>query len=215
MRLPELRSCADLRKLVLKVGFLPLFRCEVPGFSVEDLTPDELWFKKDVIGPWEWREEIAEEGEIAYAKLFHGKAGFLSRELYPDFANYRREGYDFDARVDDGLVKNAERQIYGLIAHGTTVSSELRRQFSSKGFETALAALQMRMYVTFRCLEYKKDRYGAPYGWGVARYELCEERFGDLCTAAYDREPSESLRAIEERMKEYLSCEQVRSLLKV
>ena len=30
--------------------------------------------------------------------MFGKKAGFISLKLWPDFCNYRRDGYDFDAR---------------------------------------------------------------------------------------------------------------------
>ena len=38
-----------------------------------------------------------------------------------------------------------------------------------------------------------QDRYGRPYGWGVAEYATPEELFGyDLITSAYQRDPQES-----------------------
>ena len=39
-------------------------------------------------------EIIAAGGRIAYGKFFDRKAGFISREWLPVFANYRRDGYD-------------------------------------------------------------------------------------------------------------------------
>ena len=54
--------------------------------------------------PWIWRTVAAGSGEVAYGKLFDNKAGFVSLEWLPVFANWRRDGYDFDARWDDGVV---------------------------------------------------------------------------------------------------------------
>ena len=47
-----------------------------------------------------------------------------------------------------------------------------------------------------------RDRYGRPYGWGVAGYATPEELFGyDFITSAYQRDPQES----KERMMQHLS----------
>ena len=88
-----------------EVGFLPLFRNEIPGFSVEERTTEKYWWSEDPQrDPWVWREIIARRGDIAYGKFFHNKAGFISKKWFPYFANYRRAGYDFDARWDDELA---------------------------------------------------------------------------------------------------------------
>ena len=48
--------------------------------------------------------EVARRGIAAYGKLFNKKARLVSRAWYPDLANYRRDGCDFDARYEDGLA---------------------------------------------------------------------------------------------------------------
>ena len=104
----QLHSADDLIAAVEKYGFLPFFRNEIPGFSIEELCPPELWFTDDADGPWEWQGPAARSGKCLYGKLFNKKAGFVSREWIPDFANFRRDGYDFDARWDDGLASYKE-----------------------------------------------------------------------------------------------------------
>jgi len=99
-----LSSVDALARLVDNLGFLPFFRNSLPGFSVEERTPPELWFSDEADGPWEWKGPVIRRTGCAYGKLFGGKAGFVSAKWYPDFANYRRGGYDFDARYDDGLA---------------------------------------------------------------------------------------------------------------
>lgn len=49
----EITSYEELERLVLDMGFLPFFRNEIPGFSVEEHTPLELWFpdREDKDGP--------------------------------------------------------------------------------------------------------------------------------------------------------------------
>ena len=48
----QLHSADDLIATVEQYGFLPFFRNEIPGFSVEELCPPELWFADDADGPW-------------------------------------------------------------------------------------------------------------------------------------------------------------------
>lgn len=74
-----------------EIGFLPLFKNDIPGFSLEERTVSEYWWSGDPErDPWEWRERIARSGEVAYGKFFDKKAGFISREWFPRFANYRK-----------------------------------------------------------------------------------------------------------------------------
>ena len=96
-------SADELLKVIEKVGFLPLFSNEVDGFSVENMTEAECWWCGDAeIDPWEWRGVLARTGKVAYGKFFRNKAGFVSKKWFPEFANYRRDGYDFDSRYEDG-----------------------------------------------------------------------------------------------------------------
>ena len=58
-----------------KVGFLPLFKNDILGFSLEERTVPEFWWSGEPErDPWEWREIIARRGEVAYGKFFDKKA---------------------------------------------------------------------------------------------------------------------------------------------
>ncbi len=95
-----------------EVGFLPLFKNEIPDFSLEERTVPEYWWSGDPKhDPWEWRKLIAGSQKAAYGKFFDKKAGFISKEWFPYFANYRRDGYDFDA--DFRQRKNKKGEDYG------------------------------------------------------------------------------------------------------
>ena len=113
---PEcLHTVDELIGYIEEVGFLPLFRNEIPGFSVEERTTEKYWLSEDPQrDPWVWREIIARRGDIAYGKFFHNKAGFISKKWFPYFANYRRAGYDFDARWDDELASFRQKKIMDL-----------------------------------------------------------------------------------------------------
>ncbi len=202
----KIYSPDDLEKLVLEFGFLPFFKNEFGDFSVEEYTPEELWFT-DKEGPWEWKGPVAARKSCVYGKFFRGKTGFISLEWFPDFANYRRDGYDFDARYEDGLASRNDKEIYELVLeHGSLLSKEIKTacgygKKGNKGFDTIITRLQMQTYLIVANFEYSRDKSGCPYGWGVARYTTPEAYLGDtLVSSAYAREPEES----KQRLFDYL-----------
>ena len=153
--------------------------------------------------------ELARRGEAAYGKLFSRKAGLVSRAWYPDLANYRRDGYDFDARYEDGLASRREKRLMDvLLQEGPTLSKDLKRlagfgKSGLKGFDTAITNLQMQTYVTVHSFEYLRDKHGKPYGWGVARYAVAEDVLGaEVTQSAYDRSPEESKARILEHLRQ-------------
>ena len=196
---PEITSAMELEALVQQMGFLSFFLCPLPNFSIEEFTPSRYWFVEGVEGPWEWRMELARRGVVAYGKLFSKKAGLVSREWHPDLANYRRNGYDFDSRYEEGLASYREKRIMDvLLREGPTLSKDLKRLAGFggdglKGFDTVITNLQMQTYITVHSFEYACDKHGRPYGWGIARYAATEDVLGaDATQGAYHRDPEES-----------------------
>lgn len=194
-----IHSPEDVIRLVEEVGFLPFFPNPIPGFSLEECCPRELWFQDGVEGPWEWKGPIIRSGRCLYGKFFRGKAGYVSREWIPDFVNYRRDGYDFDARYDDGLASRREKELFDTVAeHGAILSKELKalcnyRKGANTGFDTLITRLQMQTYLTIADFVYPRDRSGKTYGWGVAKYAAPEALYGyEFITSAYHREPEDS-----------------------
>ena len=108
----RIRTWQELVNWVNEIGFLPLFANDITGFSAEEHVSANYWWTGDKEqDPWEWREIIAASHKVAYGKFFGGKAGFISKEWLPYFANYRRNGYDFDSRYEDGLATYREKVI--------------------------------------------------------------------------------------------------------
>lgn len=207
MSAPMLHNARELEQLAETWGMLPFFACGAAGFSIQDHTPASLWFAEGVDGPWEWRMDVARSGRVAYGKLFAKKAGLVSRAFYPDLANYRRRGYDFDARYEEGLCSHSEKVLMDLLEqNGPMLSRDLKRAAAEagvgKGFDAALTALQMQTYVTVHSFDYLQDRYGKPYGWGVARYALTEDVLGpEVTRSAYARAPEESFVRLLDRLR--------------
>lgn len=208
MRFPTIEHEEQLAELVNKAGFLPFFRSAVPGFSIEEHISPDFWFPEEGDGVWEWKGPAIQLSGCAYGKYFQNKAVFISREWFPDFANYRRDGYDFDARYEDGLATYAEKRIYDtLVEAGSMLSKELKRESGfvgegKKGYDTALTRLQMKGYITTADFEYSVDSRGRFYGWGIARYATPEAHFGPgFRETLYDRSPEESAERIMEHLR--------------
>ena len=206
-----LRSRQDLIDAVAWFGFLPFFANEIPGFSVEEMTESGLWFT-DTPGPWEWKGPVISEGNCVYGKFFDRKAGFVSNRWFPDFANVRRDGYDFDARFEDGLATQKEQYLYNLISSRHSILSKDAKLIGGyvkpkeqgrdswkprTGFDTTITRLQMECYVITSNFEYETGKNGQPYGWGIARYAIPETYLGkSFVKSVYARTPEESRRRI-------------------
>ena len=222
MRFRELRGPEDIVALTAELGLLPFFAGDISGFSVEECCPPELWFSEEADGPWEWKGPAARSGQCVYGKFFGGRAGFISKEWFPDFANLRRDGYDFDARYEDGLAARKDKEVYDtLTEHGTLLSKELKRlcnyrKGGNRGFDTVITRLQMQSYVTIGDFVYLQNKYGQTYGWGVAQYTTPEAQFGyDFVTSAYRKDPAESKVDILTHLKSILPDADETQLLKL
>ena len=202
----RIRSKSDLVNVVNEIGFLPFFTNSIEGFSIEEHVDRELWFT-DAEGPWEWKGPVIRETGCAYGKFFEKKAAYISREWFPDFANYRRDGYDFDARFDDELASYRDKTLFDLVdANAPVLSKSLKqlgnyRKDGNKGFDTIITRLQSQCYVIISDFVYLKDKKGKTYGWGVAEYSTPEHFMGDAFTGrVYIRKPEESYQKILEHL---------------
>ena len=221
-----IHSVEELRQYIHEVGFLPLFRNEIPGFSVEENTaPYGWWMGEAEIDPWEWRQIIAAGDDIAYGKFFDKKAGFISKEWFPTFANYRRDGYDFDARWDDELAGIRSKKIMDLFAEDLAdrelYSFEVKKlagfgKEGEKNFEGEVTKLQMQTYLCVRDFRRRKNKNDEEYGWGIAVYCLPEHLWGyEYVTGAYKEEPEDSAVKIMAHVQELYPEATPRHLAKV
>ena len=195
------RSKQDLLDAIETFGFLPFFAGSIPGFSLEEHVAPELWYShtSDSWPVWEWKGPVIRESGCAYGKFLENKAVFISRKWFPDFANYRRDGYDFDARFDEGLASYRDRDLFDLIDQNAPVlTKQLKaignyRKGGKKGFDTLITRLQAQCYVLISDFVYAMDKTGKPYGWGIAEYSTPEKLFGAAFTdRVYRHEPAES-----------------------
>lgn len=216
----RIRTKQEMADFVKKVGFLPLFGNGVTGFSAEEHTSVRGWWSGNPEDdPWEWREIIAAEREIAYGKFFDNKAGFISLEWFPYFVNYRRSGYDFDARWEDGLANRREKKIMdfylGEDKNGDTIfreerilSTELKKKAGfggkngEKNYPGIMTGLQMQTYLVISDFTRRRNKQGDEYGMTVSIPLTPEAMWGyDRVTAAYREAPEKSWERIMEHVK--------------
>ena len=200
-----IHTAEELAALIREIGFLPLFSNEIRGFSVEERTVVRNWWsgdpKKD---PWEWRWVLGGRNDIAYGKFFNKKAGYVSKEWFPVFANFRRNGYDFDALVGDELASYRARKIMGALEldeelNGLELlSPELKEKAGfgkggEKNYEGILTELQMQTFLLVNDFRQKINKKGQAYGWHIAAITTPETKWGyDFIAEGYKEQPADS-----------------------
>ena len=201
-------NASDMDSLAMRLGFLPFFRCGVPTLSIEEHTAPGLWFSDEEEGPWEWKGPVIREGHCAYGKLFDRKAGYVSLEWLPHMLNYR---HSLHYAKDEDTAELDDVVLQAIWSEGSATVNELRRMLGFlKGrgrrratdcvdsmpeagkvsLEPILVRLMMGGRVVIADFEYNVDRYGRPYGWGVARYTTPEALYGKMdagCTPEESR----------------------------
>ena len=154
---------------------------------------------------------LARNPDIAYGKFFNKAAGFVSKSFFPVFANYRRNGYDFDALFEVGLASYRARNIMDVFelddeAVGKELMSYEVKELAAvdKNFQGMLTDLQMQTYLILSDFRQRKNRKGQLYGWHIAAVETPETKWGrDFVTSDYTEDPKESWGKLEERVKQH------------
>ncbi len=195
----EITTKYALEQTALEYGILPFFSNNIPGYSVEEIAGWDMMFNEQTDGNcWEWKGPVIQEMTLAYGKFLRKKAAFISRKLYPDFINWRRNVCSIDNDC-------AERMILNIIRKKESVTSaELRKiifgspksrqksttfpdamEYKKPGrhiLEPALQRLQMGGWLLIANFQYKYSKTGERYGWGEALYTTPEIWFGPKIT---------------------------------
>lgn len=196
-----IKGKADLISAINEYGFLPFFSNSIEGFSIEEHISHDCWYDSSsgVWSAWEWKGPVIRESGCAYGKFFEKKACYVSPGWFPVLANYRRDGYDFDSRYDDGLAGYRDKTMYELIENNAPVISKSLKKIGNyrkggnKGFDTIITRLQKQCYVIINDFVYMRDKFGKPYGWGVAEYTTPEKMMGEsFIENVYSSSPEES-----------------------
>lgn len=205
----KIHSCPQLMDYIKEVGFLPLLDSGIAGYSAEDIVDEECRY---VVFPdggwdwplWKWKGPIVQEEFCVYGKFFAGKAGFITREWWPDFCNYRRSKYPAPAEgsIEDTILFTLQEQ-------GSRITRELRAACGFTGpkmrskFDSYITHLQMACRIVTEDFVYPRDKHNNEYGWGWALLTTPEQLLGhdSFCC---QRSPEESYRRLEEHFREIL-----------
>ena len=216
----------DLTDLIDEMGFVPFFQNEIIGFSIEEHIDPKCWYggSDGFWNAWEWKGPVINQMKCAYGKFLKGKAMYISPKWFPDFANFRRDGYDFDARYDDGLASYHDKELYELLdANAPVLSKPLKKlgnygKGGKKGYDTMITRLQKQCYVIISDFKYATDKFGNQYGWGIAEYSTPEKFFGKkFRDNVYKISPEESYEKVLKHFEKILpgtGIEQIKKILK-
>lgn len=223
MKKKDIYSAAQLTAFIHEVGFLPLLDSGISGFSAEEVVDDECRY---VVFPdggwdwplWKWKGSIITDGNCVYGKFFNKKAGFISREWWPDFYNFRRSKAP---RPEEGSIEDTI--LFTLQEHGSLITRELRAACGFDGpkmrskFDGYVTNLQMRCLIVTEDFVYPTDKHGKEYGWGWSLLTTPETLYGhEGCECP--RSPQDSYRRIFSHLKSVLpdaSEKQIQKLLGV
>ncbi len=136
--------------------------------------------------PWEWRMRVLEErDDIAYAKLFFKKSGYITKEWFPYFLACRRRGLSLSEAYQAGTVSYEAKLLYDVIdehgavaLHSLKTLSGLTQKENKARFERALTELQARMFITMCARQQKQSQSGEAYGWFSTVFTTVEQFFG-------------------------------------
>jgi len=105
--------------------------------------------------PWEWRIRVLTDGSnIAYAKLFFKKSGYITQQWYPFFLAARRKGQTFQDMYEAGVASHFAKRIYDVVSACNDIPLEAIKQEAGftredkSGFDRALTELQMGLFIT-------------------------------------------------------------------
>ena len=187
----EIHTCPELIAYIQEIGFLPLLDSGIEGYAAEDVVDEDCRYIVYPDGGWEWplwkwKGPIVQEGNCVYGKFFAGKAGFISREWWPDFCNYRRSRHP---EPTEGSIEEAI--LFTLQGQGSLITRELRAACDFTGpkmrsrFDSYITRLQMSCRIITEDFIYPQDKHGKEYGWGWSLLTTPEQLFGreaSLCT---------------------------------
>lgn len=217
----EIHSCPELMELIQRVGFLPLLDSGIRGYSAEEVVDEDCRYVVMDDGGWDWplwkwKGPIVTEGRCVYGKLFAGKAGFVSRDWWPDLCNWRRSKF---AAPAEGSIEEAILLTLG--EHGSMITRELRAACGFDGpkmrsrFDTYVTRLQMATRILTEDFVYPTDKHGREYGWGWSLLAIPEQLLGrDACRC--HRTPEESYQRIYNHLRQLLpeaTDKQIRRLI--
>jgi len=211
----QIHSCSELMDCIQQVGFLPLLESGIRGYAAESLMAEECRFPQSDDPLWQWKGPVVRDGSCVYGKFFAGKAGFISREWWPDFFNWRRSQHPKpeEDSIEDVILTT-------LREHGSMITRELRAacDFTGKNmrskFDGYVSRLQMGCYIITEDFVYPTDKHGREYGFGWSLLTTPKRLLGkEACQC--DRTPKESFQRMVEHLQQLLPNATEKQIIKL
>ena len=187
-------------------GVFGLFRY---GWGAEEETGIEWHTDDSETDPWQWRMRVLNErNDIAYAKIFFKKAGYITKEWYPYFLAARRNGRTFEDEYLNGTIGNYAKRMYDVVAeNGKLPLHDIKRLTGFKHednyeFDGALTDLQMKLFLTMCGRQQKISHKGQEYGWASTMFCTAQDFWPpEVIDNAAKINATEAEEAITERVK--------------
>ncbi len=190
-------SAAGLMELIGEIGFLPLLDSGVYGFSAEEIVDEDCRYVVFSDGGWDWplwkwKGQIVTETPCFYGKFFAGKAGFISKEWWPDFCNYRRSKFACPSLdTIEGSILDTLRTTGSLITRELRVACGFNGKGMRSKFDGYITKLEMATYIVTEDFVYPLDKRGKEYGWGWSLLNTPESLYGkEACKCERSAETS-------------------------
>lgn len=162
---------------IRRLGIVPFFANHIPGYSIEELTPPDQWISHETLGPWDWKVDVVNSGEIMYGKfLCGGKSAFATIRWYRELMNWRRAQEKYRPEGMQRMVVEA------IAREGGMTSKQLRSLCGLKksAMDALMTKLQMATQVVIGNIERVYNGPTLSYkGWQHASFcrpdELLDE----------------------------------------
>ena len=145
----------------------------------------------------------------------------MSAEWFPDFANVRRDGYDYEGFYEDGKMKRRNRQLMDAFelndqcAGKKLLTCDLKKKANiKKGFEGAVTELEMQTFLIVGDFRQRENKRGIPYGWHISELMTPETKWGYELVNGCGRTPEVSRERIREQLLRHFPDAEERALRK-
>ncbi len=227
----EIQNFEDFYQELLQTGFslgggnpegiyavIPFNWFEEPPFE----TPVRWHTGERETDPWEWRMRVLDEKEdVAYAKVFFNKSGYITREWYPYFLAARRGSRILEEEYLEGKISLMSKRIYDLFQRHERLPLHILKQLAGitkeekAKFDRAMVELQMKLYITMCGRQQKVTQNGQEYGWASTVFCTTEHFWGQEVFAEAEKISAAEARAgITERIYKLNPAAEMKKIIK-
>lgn len=223
LRPPRIVSAETMYKAIMDVGIVPFMSNSIPGYSIEEMTAPEYWFDGDAdsLGPWDWKIDMVQSGDIVYGKFLGGKAAYATVEWYRELRAWRLGNENSHSSQDAAILDFIDQ-------NGAISIKEVRALLGVKkaAADAAITRLQMQCRVVTGDLQRVYRGEDLHYnGWQIASFTTPEALYGtsDFPFASSSRKsplftegtPADSLERLLAHISEVSGCTDRKKLLKL